>query len=546
MASMADSVNKKASLRREAGVIGLLYASLGGIIGSGWLLGPRQAAIMAGPLSIFAWVFGGVAILLLAVVYAELATMFPRGGAVVHFPHYSHGSFLARIWSWVLFLGYVAIAPVEVVAVMSYTNSIPRIHTILPPLIQPVNGVVTGFGFIICIALLVIFTIINLFGIRWAMRVSNAAGWWKLAIPALTVVVLLIQSHHTQNLKITAADWPRDFRGIFTSLATAGVIFSFLGFRQAVELAGESSNPSRNIPIAVVGSVAIGLVLYVFLQLAFLLAINPQALHQYGWAGLAKIPDFGGRTGPFAAIAETLGLTWLAWLLYADAIVSPSGTGFIYTTTSARVISAMGESRLLPKALSRLNRAGVPWLASFVSLIVGAIFLMPLPSWSRLVAYISSVMTLSYGIGPVVLLSLRRTLPPESRHRPFRLPYAGILAPLSFVVSNLIIYWGGLTENTLFFGLIATMLLVFLLYRLAFDRPGFWALPWKNTWWVLPYFGGLWLLDYIGSPSMAGGLGYLRFPYDVVIVALFSLIILYIAVNSAVPVEELQAYIDSL
>ena len=56
---MTKPANSAGAFRRDIGVIGLLYASLGGIIGSGWLLGPRNAAMQAGPLSIFSWIFGG-------------------------------------------------------------------------------------------------------------------------------------------------------------------------------------------------------------------------------------------------------------------------------------------------------------------------------------------------------------------------------------------------------------------------------------------------------------------------------------------------------
>src|SRR5271170_3316224 len=119
---MPEATAPAKGLRRDAGVMGLLYASLGGIIGSGWLFGPWRAAQQAGPLSIISWILGGGAILLLAMVYAELATMFPRSGAVVHFPQLSHGSLLALIWSWILLFAYVSIAPAEVMAVLSYMN----------------------------------------------------------------------------------------------------------------------------------------------------------------------------------------------------------------------------------------------------------------------------------------------------------------------------------------------------------------------------------------------------------------------------------------
>ncbi len=536
---MADLSGKKSGLRREAGVIGLLYASLGGIIGSGWLKGPMEAAQQAGPLSIYSWLVGGTAILLLALVYAELATMFPRSGAVVHFPHLSHGALLSRIWSWILFLGYVSVAPVEVLATLGYMANI------WPWLIYPQNHALTPAGFCFAVLMLAFFTVLNLFGIKWVMRISTTAGWWKLAVPVITIFGLLIGAHHTANLHVLPHQMASNIRGVFTALGTAGVIFSFLGFRQAVELAGETSQPQRNIPIAVIGSVIIGMVIYIGLQLAFVMAINPASLAQYGWSGLNHAKGFTVGAGPLAALASGIGLAWLAMLLYADAIVSPGGTGFIYATTSSRVICAMSEGKLIHGSLRNLNRYGVPWAASIVSFAVGSLFMLPFPSWHTMVNEISDVMVLSYGIGPVVLLSLRRTLPEANRPRPFRVPMANVLAPITFIISNLIVYWSGVKTLSFLLELLAGALIIFLLWR-TITGEGIAALPWKHTWWVFPYLGGLWLLDAIGSKSMTGGLDYLRFPYDVGVVAVFSLMILYIAVDSAVPMEELQAYIDSL
>ncbi len=536
---MADLSNKKIALRREAGVIGLLYASLGGIIGSGWLKGPMEAAQQAGPLSVFSWLVGGIAILLLALVYAELATLFPRSGAVVHFPHLSHGALLSRIWSWILFLGYVSVAPVEVLATLGYMANI------WPWLIYPKNHALTPAGFGFAVLMLAFFTVLNLFGIKWVMRISTTAGWWKLAVPLVTIIGLLIGAHHTGNLHIQAHQLASNIRGVFTALGTAGVIFSFLGFRQAVELAGETSQPQRYVPIAVIGSVVIGMVIYIGLQLAFVMAVSPAELAKYGWAALDHAKGFSVGAGPLAALASGIGLAWLAMLLYADAIVSPGGTGFIYATTSSRVIGAMSEDGFIHSSLQRLNRFGVPWAAGIVSFVVGCFFMLPFPSWHKMVNEISDVMVLSYGIGPVVLLSLRRTLPEASRPRPFRVPMADILAPITFIISNLIVYWSGFATLTFLLEIISAALALFLAWRLI-KGESIAGLPWKSTWWVFPYLGGLWILDGIGSKSMTGGLGYLKFPYDVIVVAVFSVMILYVAVNSAVPMEEIQAYIDNL
>ena len=103
-------------LRREAGRTGLLFASLGGMIGSGWLFGALNAAKIAGPASLISWVIGGIAVLLLAFVFAELSTMFPRPGAVIVFPKLCFGPLAAQVMSWINFLAYIAVAPVEAVA----------------------------------------------------------------------------------------------------------------------------------------------------------------------------------------------------------------------------------------------------------------------------------------------------------------------------------------------------------------------------------------------------------------------------------------------
>jgi len=79
----------RTGLRREIGFIGLLWASGGSIIGSGWLFGAQGALATAGPAAIISWVIGAVAILMLALVHAELGAMYPVAGGTARFPHYA-------------------------------------------------------------------------------------------------------------------------------------------------------------------------------------------------------------------------------------------------------------------------------------------------------------------------------------------------------------------------------------------------------------------------------------------------------------------------
>ena len=519
------STPSSGKLRREAGIIGLLFASLGGMIGSGWLFGPLHAAKMAGPASIFSWVIGGVAILLLAFVYTELATAFPRAGAVVSFPKLSHGHLMALVMSWVVFLGYVSVSPVEVMAVLSYANNY------LPGFVHPETGVLTTTGFWVSALMLAFFVGLNAFGIRWLLRINNVLVWWKLAIPILTIIMLLLVSFHPGNFTAQGTA-PYGVEGILSAVATSGIVFSFLGFRQAVELAGETSNPKRNIPIAVIGSVVLAILIYGLLETAMIFSVSPGDFAQ-GWANL----HFPGIAGPFAGLAGILGLSWLAILLYIDSVVSPSGTAIIYSTTTSRVVFATGEEGLMSKAFSLVIGPGVPWVALLITYVFGLFFFFPFPSWQKLVGYISSVSVLSYGVGPVVLLTLRKTLPVDTHGRPFLLRGAWIIAPLAFIVSNFIIYWSGAETDDFLFAMLGLFFTIYLTAELIRERS-LAHLHWRGAWWLLPYFTGMWLITYLGPKNLTGGLDWITYPWGMVLITGFSLLIIALATTSGLEDPE--------
>src|SRR3954452_6548984 len=342
-------------MRRDIGVVGLLFASVGSIIGSGWLFGALTAAQLAGPAAIISWVIGAVMIMLIGLVFAELGTMFPLSGGVVRFPHLSHGSFASYTTGWILWVAVATTAPIEVEGALQYatkyapftaehTHNGQTVHTL------------TGLGYFIAVLGMAFFVVVNYFGIRWFARVNNVAVWWKLGIIILVIVAFLVTAFHGANFSDHgfATDGAH---GIFTAIASGGIVFSYLGFRQGIELAGESRNPRRNIPIAVIGSVLLTAVLYVLLQIAFIGAVRPSDLaSSHGWAQLTFTDDFG----PLAAIATIIGLGWLATLLYIDAIVSPADTGLIYTTVTGRVSYAMGRNGNAPRGLAKTTNRGVP------------------------------------------------------------------------------------------------------------------------------------------------------------------------------------------
>jgi len=87
-------------LRRDVGMVGLLFASVGSIIGSGWLFGALNASLVAGPASLISWVLGGAAVILLALIHAELGGMYPVAGGSARFPHYAFGSLIGFASGW--------------------------------------------------------------------------------------------------------------------------------------------------------------------------------------------------------------------------------------------------------------------------------------------------------------------------------------------------------------------------------------------------------------------------------------------------------------
>jgi amino acid transporter len=250
-----------------------------------------------------------------------------------------------------------------------------------------------------------------------------------------------------------------------------------------------------------------------------------------GWAHVA----FSGDAGPFAALAASLGMGWLATILYIDAYVSPGGTGLMYVTGGSRILFAVGELGAGPRWLTRLNNAQVPLLSVLVMWAVGVLFLLPFPAWQKMVNYITSVTVLTFGLGPVVLLILRENQP--DLKRAFRLPAAGIIAPVAFVASNWIVYWTGYQTNSFLFILVAVGFALYAgWYHLVAGRPAA-EFGWKHISWLLAWFGGMWILSALGD--VGGGYGVLSFWPGVIAVAIWSLVVIWLAKRSALPAEQI-------
>jgi len=519
-------------LKRHIGTVGLLFTAVGSIIGSGWLFGAMNAAQQAGPASILSWLVGAVMILFIGLTYAELGTMFPVSGGVVRFPHFAFGSFASYISGWITWIATVAVAPLEVLAVLQYAaNYIPWLQNL-----KDGSPVLTTPGLGVACALLLCFVFINMLGVRWFARINNTLVVWKVGIIIIAIVAFFavqFQPGHFFQPQY-GGFMPMGWHGVFSAVATAGVVFSYLGFRQGVELAGETSNPQRNVPIAILGSLALCTIIYVGLQVAFIGALPESALAN-GWANIgttfiAGLGEHSMAFGPLAALATALGLTWLAILLYVDAFVSPSDTGLIYTILSARLTYAMGRNGNAPKALSRVNEKGVPWVSVVLAFFVGLLFFLPFPGWQKLVGFHTSAMVMSFGSGPLTMMALRRELPDYKR--PFRLGGGWIIPYLAFLSSNLIVFWSGwdVVWKLMLAVLVGFALLAIHEFGWGKHTP---KLDVRAGFWMLPWLGGVtlisWLGRYPGVNKHAGNLGYLGMISGLVVIVIFSMAIMALA-----------------
>lgn len=521
-------------LRRDVGRIGLLFAGVGSIIGSGWLFGALKAAHTAGPAAIFSWAIATVMILLIGLCYAELGTMFPISGGVVRFPHLSFGSFASYTMGWITWLAAVSVPPIEVMAALQYaTKYWPLTEKFV------VDGestyVLTGLGGIFAVIGMAVFVILNYIGVKYFAQINNALVWWKLAVIILVVIAFVVTVFHGENFT-SQGFMPAGWEGVFASIPTAGIVFSFLGFRQGVELAGESSNPKRNVPFAIIGSVVGCGIIYIALQIAFIGAVPPDLLSAQGWAGLSFEDDFG----PLAAISGILGLSWLATLLYIDAVVSPADTGFAYSAVTSRVSYAMGKNGNAPESLTRTNKQGVPYVSLLLSFVVGLIFFLPFPSWQSLVSFITSATVLSFGTGPLVVATMRRQIPDFPR--PFKLPGGDIIPFLAFFSSNMIIFWAGWQTNM---KIGVCVLLGFALWPIFhFTSKGRApAIDWKSgASWVLPWIGGLLLFSYLSD--YGDGIGLIGPGWGFFVIVIWSAVVYAIALKVRFTPERVAVAIE--
>ena len=517
-------MSNESAIRRDVGAIALMFTGLGSIIGSGWLFGAWRAAQLAGPGAVYAWVIGAVVILFVAFTYAELGAMFPESGGAVRYGHYSHGTLVGFVAGWAAWIAIVSVIPVEAEASVQYMSSWPWdwAHSLY---VHAANGQgeLSHAGLWISAVLVVIYFLVNFWSVKIFANTNSAITFFKLIVPAATAVALMCSGFHPGNFQIGVHGGPHvgNLAAILTAVATSGIVFSYNGFQSPVNLAGEARHPGRSVPFAIFGSIALSTVVYLMLQVAFLGSVATEHLGE-GWAALEY-------SSPFAQLALALNLNWLALLLYADAFVSPSGTGSTYTATTARMIYAMERSGTVPQVLGRVHpKYGIPRPAMWFNLLVSFIFLFFFRGWGKLAAVISVATIITYLVVPISVIVLRRTAP--SLHRPLRVPGLPVLAPMAFVLATLMLFWARWPHT----GQIMLLLILPLPVYLYYQAKGNWrdfGRQLRASWWLLAYLIAITVLSWAGSKEFEGH-DYIGYGWDQLCVAVTSLAFYFWGVRS--------------
>ncbi|THA24787.1 APC family permease [Streptomyces sp. RKND-216] len=495
-------------LRRELGFWSLTGIAFGAIIGSGWLFGAFYGAAAAGPAAVLSWVIAGAALTLIALVLVELGSGTPESGGLVRWPFIANGPLAGTLVGWAVLLAVANSMAAQASAIVQYADRY------LPGLF--VDGSLSASGKAVGAALLLVLVVLNWFGVKLFARLNLVATVIKVLIPVVTVVALLVSSFHPGNVSAGGGFAPYGWSASLTAIAGAGIIYALNGFATPIELSGEARNPRRDIPRAVLTAIVLSVALNVVLQLAFVLAV-PEASLGSGWTGLSF-------SSPFGELALLLNLGWLATLIYADAVFSPSGSTYVMVAAGSRETYGVAKNRGLPRRFAAVqDRTGVPRNALALNFVLSMVCLLPAEGWQEIIGMVGVLALLTYSLCTVAAGTFRVAAPERLAGWVRGL---GWIAPAGFVVGSELVYWASWeTLRTALPAMMAAVLLFVALRRRELDimtelRTGLWLLAFMSWQLVLSGLGTF------------GGAGIVPAPWDTVAVAVCGVLTYHWGVRS--------------
>ncbi|UBI35770.1 MULTISPECIES: APC family permease [Streptomyces] len=515
-----------AANRKGLSLFALIMIGLGSIFGSGWLFGAGQAAQVAGPAALVAWVIGAIFIGMIAMSYAEVGAAYPLPGAMARFGSISHGPVLGFVTGWAVWIATASLIPIESIAGTQYMASWN--FGWARGLVADGHLTATGIG--MALLLTVALWLACYWSVALLARANNLLTLVKFAIPVIAIAALIASGFHTGNFTAHGGFAPNGWSAVLTAVSASGVVFAFNGFQAVVNLGGNAKNPGRAIPLALVGALSLGLVIYLALQVAFLGSVPPERLAEAGgWHGV-------NFASPFADLAKLLMLHWVVTLLQFGAFISPSGANIGNVASSAYLAQNLAETGFFPKKIAEVHpRYGVARPAMWLNLAFSVLLLLTIGhSWEALASVVSAAMVVSYLMGPIAVGVFRKTKP--GLPRPFRLPAAAVLCPLTFAFAACALYWSK-WPNT---GKVALLTLVSLpIAAIVLRRKGErnLAKQFAPAWWMAAFLLWTGLISALGSPEF-GGHGVIPGGLDTALVGVSALGFYFWAVRAGVRAHQ--------
>lgn len=407
------AVARDDGLKKVLGPVDLVLMGIGAIIGTGIFVLTGTGALTAGPALTVSFVIAALACGFAALCYAEFASAIPVSGSIYTYSYATLGEIVAWMIGWDLLLEYGLATSAVSVGWSGYFQSLMagfgmKLPAALSAAPGSVPGVQTVLNLPACLIMLAITWVVS-YGVRESARVNNLMVAVKIGVVLLFIAVGV---WHVQP-----ANWqpfaPFGFAGIFN--AAALVFFAFIGFDAVTSAAEEVRNPRRDLPIGIIGSLAVCTVLYVVVAAIM--------------TGIVPFAKFAGVDHPVSLALQFAGQNWVAGFVDLGAILGMTTVILVMTYGQTRVIFAMSRDGLLPERLSSVHPVhATPYFATWTVGIVFAAIAAFVPL--NVLAELINIGTLAaFTLISVAVLVLRKTRP--ELPRAFRCPGVPVVPLLS-------------------------------------------------------------------------------------------------------------------
>ncbi len=429
---MRESESGDHQLKRSLGAVNLVALGIGAIIGAGlFALTPIAAHDMAGPAVVFSFIIAAIGCAFAGMCYSEFATMIPIAGSAYTYAYATMGELLAWIIGWDLVLEYaVGAATVAVSWSKYFVRLLATFGLSLPDGLtkSPLEGGIVNLPAIVIICLV---TLILIIGISESAGVNAFIVALKVSIVILVIGLGFAYINRANYVPfIPPNDGTFGHFGISGIMRAAGVIFfAYIGFDAVSTAAQEARNPKRDMPLGIIGSLAICTVLYI----AF----------AYVLTGIVNYKDMT-PTAIYDAL-HNIGYDWLGTGVVVGILGGYTSVMLVMLLGQSRVFFSMSRDGLLPAIFSDIHpRFRTPWRSNLVLMVVVSVFsgFVPLSSLGDMTS-IGTLLAFVIVCGGVMIM--RRTQP--DLPRPYRtplvplVPILGILVCLSMMAALDIMTW---------------------------------------------------------------------------------------------------------